>query len=491
MGHYLFKRLLLLPLTLCIILLLNFAILNLAPGEPTTQMDLSATGEAVGTQKSSSTNDPYILFRQHYGLHLPIFINRWPLIKKSKLLQALSQLHTQKKDSSELNYSHYQNLKRGWRDRGKYIPKLLFEVLEGDLDLPLKIEALNLLVNSGIRCGYQSSFLTNKQKLENQKISKNNLFLSTQSLLKTADQNAFETNLHALKQWAEANQLLEPYSFSQKIHILFTETRFFCYFSKVLRLDFGTLRNDSNKKVTHEVFKRMKYSIVLCAFPLLISFVLCQFFGILMAYFSNRWIDHGLSIFFLVLYALPIFVVCPFLIEKIALHHHFFFSKIPIPLSGFHSSDEIYHSLLSYQRLKDISLHILLPLLASLYHCLAVQSRISKTAFLEALSQDYIKTAKAKGLKTSYILYNYVGRNAGITIITSLTTSIGVLLSGSLIIETLFGIDGFGKFFYSGVLNRDYHVILFSTLLGSFFSVTGYLLGDICYASLDPRVRFT
>jgi peptide/nickel transport system permease protein len=219
-----------------------------------------------------------------------------------------------------------------------------------------------------------------------------------------------------------------------------------------------------------------------------ITFALCQVFGFTMAYMQHRWPDYSLSVFFLTLYALPIFVVAPFLIEKVAINGYFPFTNTPIPVSGFTSPESIYGGLNSYQRLLDVLQHIALPLLAILYGSLASETRLSRTAVLEVLRQDYVRTARAKGVPPLTILYKHVGRNAAITIVTSLAGSLGVVLGGSLIVETLFEIDGFGKFFYDAIVNRDYNVIMFSSLAGSLLALTGYLMADISYTVLDPRL---
>jgi peptide/nickel transport system permease protein len=191
---------------------------------------------------------------------------------------------------------------------------------------------------------------------------------------------------------------------------------------------------------------------------------------------------------FLVLYAIPIFVVAPFLIEKVALYHFFPFTDTPIPLNGFTSPDRIYNQQISWQRLVDVLQHIALPIAAIMYGSLAAESRLSRTAVLEILRQDYVRTAFAKGLSPFKVMFKHVGRNAGITIITSLAGSLGTILGGSLIVETLFDINGFGKFFYDAIINRDYNVIMFSALAGSFLTLIGYLFADLAYMWLDPRI---
>jgi peptide/nickel transport system permease protein len=274
----------------------------------------------------------------------------------------------------------------------------------------------------------------------------------------------------------------------QKISIFFFETRFCRYFSRVLELDFGTMRNDPNKTVIHEVTRRFKYSLTLALIPLIVTFFLCQIFGLIMAYTQRRWPDNSLNFTFLILYAIPVFVVAPFLIEKVALNGHFPFTDIPIPISGFTSPDSVYDQMTTKERLFDVMEHIFLPLIAVMYGSLAAQSRLSRTAVLEVLRQDYVRTAHAKGLGPITIMTRHVGRNAAVTVVTSIAGSLGVVLGGSLIVETLFEINGFGKFFYDAVINRDYNVIMFSTLAGSFLALLGYLIADVAYTLLDPRV---
>jgi peptide/nickel transport system permease protein len=207
-----------------------------------------------------------------------------------------------------------------------------------------------------------------------------------------------------------------------------------------------------------------------------------------MAYYQRGWPDYVLNITFLVLYAIPVFVVAPFLIEKVALYHCFPFTDTPIPLNGFTSSDRIYNQETSWQRLIDVLKHIALPISAIMYGSLAAESRLSRTAVLEILRHDYIRTAFAKGLSPFTVMFKHVGRNAGITIVTSLAGSLGTILGGALIVEILFDINGFGKFFYDAIINRDYNVIMFSALAGSFLSLIGYLFADLAYMWLDPRI---
>lgn len=333
--------------------------------------------------------------------------------------------------------------------------------------------------------------LTPAQELANRKIEKDNMLLAGLNPLPDDTKETLQAKVQALSQWYQENKIyydFEP-TLAKKMKMLFLETRFFKYLSRVLTLDFGVTRNDPNKTVIYEVSRRFKYSLTLSVLPLLATFFLCLLFGTLMAYYQTKPVDLFLNVFFLVLYAIPIFVAAPFLIEKVALNHTFPFTNTPIPFSGFTSPDNLYNQMTSWERLKDILQHIALPLLAIMYGSLAAQARLSRTAMVEVLRQDYIRTAYVKGVSPFKVLVKHAGRNAAITIVTSIAGSLGIVLGGSLIVETLFEIDGFGKFFYDAILNRDYNVIMFSALAGSFLTLVGYLFADIAYMLLDPRVK--
>jgi peptide/nickel transport system permease protein len=500
MASYIIRRLLLLPITLFLIVMINFLIINMAPGDPTTITETKAEG-AIRQENDAATafgsDDRYLQFREHYGLTLPVLVNLWPSISKEETYKTLKQLVTRKQyptDREEMEVKEYDRLKVRFGDQSRYVmPHLLAIMNDKGTDFKIRQMAMRFFVRGGTHQAHLGANLSKKQKNWNRHVAQDNTLLRTLWIASSDDAEQVNAKLAKATKWYKANRLRYRYEpvFSQKVQIAVMETRFSRYLSRVLTLDFGTLRNDSNKTVVKEVGKRFKYSLTLAVLPMLITFVLCQVFGFFMALKQNGWQDVALNVVFLILYAAPVFVVAPFLIEKVAMGGTWPFTDTPIPLSGFTSSEEVYSQLTSWERLWDILQHITLPLVAIMYGGLAAQSRLSRTAVLEVMRQDYVRTAKAKGLSSLKILSTHVGRNAGITIVTSVAASLGVVLGGSLIVETLFEINGFGKFFYEAVLNRDYNVIMFSAIAGSFLALIGYLLADIAYTILDPRVTLS
>ncbi|MEC7839516.1 MAG: ABC transporter permease [Chlamydiota bacterium] len=497
MLNYIIRRLFLLPLTLFCIIIVNFIIVNLAPGDPVTVTEISPEGTASRKEDSSvafGSDDRYLQFREHYGLTLPVIFNLWPSIPLEEVKSSLWSIIHKKESSSdteEMPFKDWNHMRIRFGDKSRFImPKLLEVINNQNTPEDMRSMASRFFVRGGTRQAILGPNLSVKEKNYNKKTSHDNNQLKSLILSSQDPEKIKENKIASLNEWYEENKNFYQFNptTKEKIIMFFTETRLFRYLSKVCTLDFGTLRNDSNKTVISEVTKRFKYSLTLSILPMIITFLLCQVVGFTMAVKQNRWQDLTLNIACLILYAIPIFVVAPFLIEKVALNGHFPFTNTPIPLSGFTSPETKYEQMLSYQRLFDILQHIFLPLIAILYGSLAAQSRLSRTAVLEVMRQDYVRTAKAKGVPTLTILFKHIGRNAAITIVTAIAGSLGVILGGSLIVETLFEIDGFGKFFYDSIINRDYNVIMFSALAGSFLTLTGYLVADIAYTLLDPRV---
>lgn len=490
MRRYLLHRLSLLPLTLFAIIFINFLILNLAPLEPVAGLNRTPLDEASKSTEAGvgAVDEQYLNFREHYGLTLPIFFNSWPLLSEEKIKKELESLLGLKTSS----FIDYRAGIIRWGDRARFIMHPLLKIAkESENSFLLRQLAVNLIVRGGTRQGFVGPVLSEKEKALNREIGASNSFLYDKKA-SIEGVEAMETKINALQSWLEKNSALFPEKFSplEKVSIAFFETRFFRYLSKVVTFDFGTIRTDQNKRVSTEVANRLKVSFALSITPLVLAFFASLLLGMLMALYQNRLLDITLNTFFLILFTIPAFVVAPFLIEKLALHKNFPFTHFPMPIGGFHSEEKLYAHMTSLERLGDTLRHLMLPLLAILYSSLSLQSRLARTAIIHVMNQEHVKTALAKGLPFLTVLKRHVARNALIPLVTSVASSLGVILGGALIVETVFEINGFGRFFYDAIVNRDYNVILFSAFAGSLLTLVGYLMADIIYTILDPRVGF-
>jgi peptide/nickel transport system permease protein len=181
------------------------------------------------------------------------------------------------------------------------------------------------------------------------------------------------------------------------------------------------------------------------------------------------------------LYSFPNFVAALLLQMWVALKLGWF------PLFGMFSDN--YDSLSTLGKVKDLFWHLTLPLICYTYAALAYDVRFINANLQEVIRQDYIRTAKAKGLSGATILVKHAFRNTLIPLITSLGLMLPSLVSGAVIIEQIFSWPGIGRMFFESITARDYPTLMGLLLMFSVMTVVGQLLADILYALVDPRVR--
>jgi peptide/nickel transport system permease protein len=158
-----------------------------------------------------------------------------------------------------------------------------------------------------------------------------------------------------------------------------------------------------------------------------------------------------------------------------------------LPISGIQSIDV--SDMGPFERLLDWIRHLILPVGISAFGGIAGLSRYSRSSMLEVIRQDYIKTARAKGLKESKVIFRHAFRNALMPIVTILGLSVPGLIGGGVIFETIFAIPGMGQLFYASTMARDYPTIMGILVIGAILTLFGNLIADISYALVDPRVR--
>lgn len=222
-------------------------------------------------------------------------------------------------------------------------------------------------------------------------------------------------------------------------------------------------------------------TLLINVISLLLIVVVALPLGVISALHQNRPPDRAITIFVFVGFAVPGFWLALLLMYWLGVANPW------LPISGLHSLG--YEQLGWPAQLWDLAEHLAIPVFISALGGLAGISLFVRNGMLDVLHQDYITTARAKGLPENTVVYRHALRNALLPLITLLGLSIPGLIGGSVIAESLFAIPGMGKLFYDAVLMRDFPVIMGILTIGAALTLLGNLLADLAYAWADPRVR--
>ena len=253
------------------------------------------------------------------------------------------------------------------------------------------------------------------------------------------------------------------------------------WLSKLARLDLGRSFSSDNRPVLDKIKERLPITLSLNIVALLLEFGLAIPIGVMAAVYRDTWLDKGITVFVFLGFAVPTFWLALLLM-------YFFGVKLNwLPISGLHTLGYEGYSWLS--RTLDLAKHLLLPVAVASFGSLAGVSRYMRSAMLGVIDQDYITTARAKGISERVVIWKHALRNALLPLITLAGFSIPGLIGGSVIFETIFAIPGMGQLFYQGVMSRDYPVVMGILVIGAFLTLIGNLIADVSYALADPRIR--
>jgi microcin C transport system permease protein len=260
--------------------------------------------------------------------------------------------------------------------------------------------------------------------------------------------------------------------------------RFITMMKNYLSFNFG----DSyfhNESVVKLVISKLPVSISLGMWTFFIVYLSCIPLGIAKAVRDGSTFDVATSTLILIGYAIPGFVLG---ITLLVLFGGGSFWDV-FPLRGLVSDN--WDSLDWFHKITDYLWHMTLPIIASVIGSFAIMTMLTKNSFIEEIHKQYVLTARAKGLSENAVLYRHVFRNAIIPLITGFPSAfITAFFTGSLLIETIFSLDGLGLLSYESVLKRDYPVVLGTLYLFTLLGLAAKLLADISYVLIDPRIHF-
>ncbi|HEX5031062.1 MAG TPA: ABC transporter permease [Candidatus Eisenbacteria bacterium] len=524
MWAYIVRRLLLMVPTLFLISLLNFAIINLAPAKRPSNIR-SDTGE-LDTSASMEAKESEHIFRQTFYLDRPIFWNTRYALTDEEILWLLATPtrpweipKERKKASDDLDdygrviVPHLIRLatladsgratlragplqadyKRRWHEtRDRWIaagrtpgqtewppppepPAFDDALCERLLSLALDRIGNNAPRRPVVVYGAETppeTMAYNREVREEQRLLR---------LIITDGKATLQDKLARWKEWYEARKAEWEYSFTDKVRVTLTETRFYNFWRNLVHLDLGTSYTH-RKKVWDLIAERMQVSLTLSLGSLLLAYLISLPLGILSAVTHRSPSDVVITVLLFALYSFPTIFLGVLLVIFFGIDLKWF------PVSGFQGVD--HGGLTVLGKLRDTVWHVVLPMATLTVGSLAYYSRFMKAGLLEVVREDYVRTARAKGLSEFVVVVKHAVRNSLIPIITLLGASLPVLIGGSIVVEFIFEIDGMGKLALEAVTKRDYAVIMGENILAAVLTMVGVFLADLAYAVVDPRISY-
>jgi peptide/nickel transport system permease protein len=283
-----------------------------------------------------------------------------------------------------------------------------------------------------------------------------------------------EMNPKVTKQVRE--QIRALYDLDKPIYV-----QYYLWLKRIVKLDFGRSFAPDRRPVIDKITERLPVTIAISFFSMVLTFLIGIPIGVYCARYKDSIFDKGITAFVFAGYAAPHFWLALLLMMFLGVYLDI------LPISGIKSFN--FSELSPLGKVVDVAKHLVLIISISTLGGLTGISRYMKNSLLEVLRQEYITTAYAKGVPEKVVLRKHALRNALLPVITILGLSIPGLIGGSVILESIFSIPGMGQLFFASVMARDYPTIMGNLVMGSFLTLLGTLIADICYALADPRIR--
>lgn len=240
------------------------------------------------------------------------------------------------------------------------------------------------------------------------------------------------------------------------------------YMKNILRRDLGASMKSRTEDVNDMISRGTPVSFQIGMQAFLVAILIGPALGSIAALYQNRWPDYVAMILAIIGISVPSFILATFLIQFVAKGSGIF------PIGGW-----------------GTFAHSVLPSLSLAVMPLASTARLMRSSMLEVLGQDYIKTAKSKGISQFAVIMKHAVRNAILPITSQMGTTISNLLVGSFVVEKIFGVPGVGRFFVDSVINRDYTLIMGITIFYAIVLISMLLIVDVMYVIIDPRIKLT
>jgi peptide/nickel transport system permease protein len=278
---------------------------------------------------------------------------------------------------------------------------------------------------------------------------------------------------------------ISPESYHEMLHLYGLDkplyVRYFIWLKRLLTLDFGNSFLD-HRPVIKKILERIPATLQLNIASLIIALIVAIPLGLYSAVKQHSLFDKINGTVLYMLYSLPEFWVALLLIILFG---------VRLKILPFYGIESLHANEMGFfARIWDRGLHMLLPTICLTYGSLAFLSRFVRGSTLEVIRQDYVRTARAKGLDEKSIVYKHVFKNTLIPILTLLGILLPTMISGSVILEYIFSWPGIGALFFDAVLSRDYPTVMGLSFISALLVLVSTLLADLLYAWADPRITY-
>lgn len=487
MLTYILKRILIFIPTILVISLITFAISTNAPGDPVEQMLSSNSGD--GQSASLLANErAYLEKRAELGLDLPIFYFAVSSVATPDTLHRIAK-RNHRQTLSRLIYE-YGN----WPQIEAYYNSLRsFELAV--FDVPR--DSLNATALIKTKDAVSSLFRTADHDLIDvtfEKIADNLNAAPSMSILKPIFETLrgrYETVRSTATTWKNYIPSLQFYGLDNQYHRWFFGDK--PYFGSgdgrwtsagFLRGDFGISYQDQ-RPVGSVIWDAIQITMLISFLSIIITYFIAIPIGVFSARRKGTAADQTLTTVLFVLYSLPSFWVATLAI--IFLCGGDFLDLFP----PFGIGGDLPESASLWDRFVDRVHHLTLPLICWTYGSFTYLSRQMRGGMLSVLGQDYIRTARAKGLPEDKVVWKHAMRNSLLPIITLFASVFPLMISGAIVLEIIFSIPGMGKVAYEAIVARNYPVVFTVMMFSCILTLVGYLVSDILYAVVDPRISYS
>lgn len=458
--------------TLIIISLATFALSKLAPGDPILLMNHS---EATINGRTDLKNQQraYQETAEQIGVDVPVFYGVLTSAAYPDTLYRIVQL--ERRETLSKLIAQYGN----WEEIEDYYQQISI-LKDHFFNVP---DSLDDAAFKTIRNATETLFITYKHEPIRAQFKKMNVALAkpTSGALKAILGKEVQQLIEeyaTIRREQTPNQLYIPdlkwYGFNNQYHNWITS--FFVG-------DFGTSYVDK-RPVSHKLWDALQWTLIMNLLAILLAYFIAVPLGVLSAKKKDTSFDRISTIILFALFSLPNFWIATIMIFFFTSSHYGEWLNI-FPAGGL---GDLRSDAPFWDRFWETSFHLILPVICMTYTSLAFISRQMRGGILEVLGQDYIRTARAKGLGETKVVWKHAFRNSLFPIITLFASVFPAALAGSVVIEVIFNIPGMGLLAYSAILARDWPVVYTVLMLSAVLTMVGILVADLLYAASDPRV---